>query len=162
MKNISKKKIIIIAVVIVILLLPAMAGGDDTETVEAAPVETESTAGIEEQGTDYHEYGEQLSVIDNGDGVCILKYKVQSQLTNALTIEQNYYNVCNFVTSGQADGFQELQYWAVADTQDGQDTKIISFTVPADVIESIKSGNTLPNAIEDELSDLWVLPSLLN
>jgi hypothetical protein len=163
-----KKKTIIIAVVVILLLLIALAGGEedgDNQTVstvsaEFEPAATEAPEESREEETAFSDFGEQLSLIDNGEGVCVLKYKINSQLTDKLTIEQNYYTVCNFVTSGQADGFQEIQYWAIADTQDGDETKVISFTVNADTIEAIKNGNVLPTTLEDSLEDLWILPSL--
>lgn len=43
---------------------------------------------------------------------------------------------------------------------DGSESKVISFTVPKDLIDKIKSGSVLPIELGDYVTDLWILPSL--
>lgn len=107
----------------------------------------------------YNDYGEQLSLIET-DGVCVLKYKITSQMTNKMTIRQNYYTVANFILDGGGDRYDEIQYWAVADMRDGSESKVISFTVPKKTIEAVKAGKLVAIELGDYVDDLWVLQSL--
>ncbi|MBR2835844.1 MAG: hypothetical protein IKE43_09105 [Coriobacteriales bacterium] len=109
------------------------------------------------------QFGDLLSVIDNGYGTVVIKAKVNSQLTNKQTIDQNYYNACDFIRHADLTGIDEVQYWAVADTSDGDEIKIISFSIPRDVINMIQNtdfpDNTLSNYIQND--DFFILGSLL-
>lgn len=104
--------------------------------------------------------GELLDVKENDD-VLIVKAKIKSQLTDELTIKQNYHNAESIIKSG-GDKFKEIQYWAVADSADGEEIKIISFTVPEDVIKGTANGDTVATQYPDLVADLWILPSLLS
>ena len=77
-----------------------------------------------------------------------------------MTIEQNYYNVCDLIKNQGLDAYDEVQYWAVADTTSGDEAKVISFTVPKSVIAKIASGNFPDNTLGDYVEDLWIHPSL--
>ena len=46
--------------------------------------------------------------------------------------------------------------------EDGEESKVISFTLDEDLINKVANNNTnyLPTNIEDKLIDLWILPSL--
>ena len=113
-----------------------------------------------EETQNFNEYGEQVSMIEN-EGVCVLKYRIESSLTNRLTIQQNYHTVENFIKYGGGDQYDEIQYWAVATMSDGSEGKVISFTVSKELIENIKAGNVVAIEFEDYVDDLWILPSLL-
>lgn len=104
-------------------------------------------------------YGEQLSLIETGD-ICVLKYKIETQSTSKLTINQNYYTIVSFIMDGGGDQYSEIQYWAVADMRDGTESKVISFTVPGKVIQSIADGRITANKLGDYVEELWILPSL--
>lgn len=102
--------------------------------------------------------GEILDVNENGD-VLIIKAKISFLLTDKQTISQNYHNAEAIIKSG-GDKFKEIQYWAVADMQDGSESKVISFTVPEDVIQGVANQNIVATQLPDLITDLWILPSL--
>ena len=108
--------------------------------------------------------GEILDVNANGTTL-IVKAKVNSLLNNKQTVDQNYYNACEIIRSLGDLKISELQYWAVSEAQSGDDIKIISFTVPSDVIAKV-SGSTsttfADNTLAGMVTDLWILPSLQN
>ena len=96
----------------------------------------------------FNDYGELLDLTET-DGICVLKYKITSSATKKMTVNQNYYTVVNFIKDGGGDQYDEIQYWAVADMQDGSESKVISFTVSKDLIEKIKAGTVLPTKMGD-------------
>lgn len=108
-------------------------------------------------------YGELLELNDNREasGVVVVKVKISASTTNDLTIAQNYHNAVDFI---QNQGFDdcELQYWAVADMSDGSENKVISFTVPQDVVGQVAAGDVVATQLPDLVADLWILPSLQN
>ncbi len=104
-------------------------------------------------------YGELLHVTTL-DGICVVKYKVTSQLTKKLTVRQNYENLIGHVIDNDCSQYKEIQYWAVADMRDGSEAKIISFTVPDWLIAEIATGSILAHDLPDNLTDLWIHPSL--
>lgn len=90
----------------------------------------------------------------------IVKARINPQLTNKQTINQNYYNACGIIRSFGDNHFSELQYWAVSKMKDGSESKVISFTVSKDIIDRISKGDFPDNTLEQYLDDLWILPSL--
>lgn len=106
------------------------------------------------------EFGDLLSVNNGGDGVVVVKAKIKPSYSNKATIEQNYYTVCDLIQNHGFDTCTELQYWAVADMTDGSESKVISFTVNSDTIQTIKGGNFPDNLLGDYVDDLYILPSL--
>ncbi len=104
-------------------------------------------------------FGKFLSSQTTGSTI-VIKAKIDSNLTNKMTIEQNYYNVCDLIKNQGLDAYDEVQYWAVADTTSGDEAKVISFTVPKSVIDKIASGNFPDNTLGDYVEDLWIHPSL--
>ena len=79
-----------------------------------------------------------------------------------MTIDQNYHNVEDLIKNQGCDKFDEIQYWAVADMTDGSESKVISFTVDSDLIQKIKTSAVVAIQMGDYVSDLYILPSLLN
>lgn len=106
-------------------------------------------------------HGEFLSSNITED-ILVIKTKIEPNLNNKLTISQNEFNVEDIIKNQGGDQFNEIQYWAVADMEDGSESKVISFTLDKNLIDSVKSGNTPANQIIDKSSDVWVLPSLKN
>ena len=104
-------------------------------------------------------FGELVSVNKNGS-IVVIKAKIHPVLDNDLTIKQNYFNVCDLIKNQGLNIFDEVQYWAIADTVDGQEIKVISFTVPKDTIELVTSDRFPENLLGDYVEDLWILPSL--
>ena len=111
------------------------------------------------------QYGELLSTTTNnidGKEVIVIKAKIESSLTNTLTINKNYYNVADMIKNQGCDKFDEIQYWAVADMTSGNEAKVISFTLNSDIIKQIKGEKIVDIQIGDYADDLWILPSLKN
>ena len=69
----------------------------------------------------------------------VVKAKIEPSFSNKATIDQNYYNVCDIIRDQNGGVFHEIQYWAVADMTSGEESKVISFTVPKDMIDLIAS-----------------------
>lgn len=90
----------------------------------------------------------------------VIKAKIQPSMTNKMTVDQNYYNICDIIRNQCGEQYDEIQYWAVADMADGSEGKVISFTVPKSVIETIATKQFADNQLGDYVTDLWILPSL--
>ncbi len=178
---------LILGIVLFVIILGAIASStDDTSkttsknlsseksTTETQP-KTESVTSVsqisQEKSTesqtvqpDYDlQNGELLSTITNnidGKEVIVVKAKIKSNLTNKLTIDQNYYNVADMIKNQGCDKFDEIQYWAVADMTSGDEAKVISFTLSSDTIKEIKDEKIVDNQIGNYADDLWILPSL--
>lgn len=137
-----------------------------TTTTTATSVETTEAATSAEDESGYSlKFGDLLSAIENnidGKNVIVVKAKITSRLTNKMTIDQNYHNVEDLIKNQGCDKFDEIQYWAVADMADGSEGKVISFTVDSDLIQEIKSSAVVAIQMGDYVSDLYILPSLLN
>ena len=105
-------------------------------------------------------YGELESVNYGGSGVVVVKGKISAQMSDDLTISQNYYSACELIQKRGFDTCQELQYWAVADMADGSEAKVVSFTLDRATIEGVADGSILENQLSDHVSDLYIHPSL--
>ena len=119
-----------------------------------------SLYGIPTQGKEYKiQHGEFLSSTVNGK-IIVIKAKITPNLTNSLTIKQNYLNVGDLIRNQGLDEFDEIQYWAVADMTDGSEAKVISFTVPKKTISAVANASLSASDLGDYVDDLWILPSL--
>lgn len=105
------------------------------------------------------EHGNLVETTVNGNTL-IIKVKIEPLLTNKMTINQNYFNVEDIIKNQDGNKFDVIDYWAVADMQDGSEGKVISFTLEKDVIKNIYDGNIVANQIGNYVKDLWILPSL--
>ena len=105
------------------------------------------------------EFGDLLDVNVSGTTV-VIKAKIQPSYSNEATIHQNYFSVCDIIKNQGGDKYDSIQYWAVADMTDGSEGKVISFTVPKQIIDRVASGEIVDNKLGDYLDDLWILPSL--
>lgn len=160
------------------LFLLASLGSDSSEATESTTVETteesttvetteettqETTEKITKETEISMEFGEIESVIYNnidGKSVAVVKAKITPSYSNEATINQNYFNVEDLIVNQGFDKYDEIQYWAVADMTNGSESKVISFTVDAEVIDLLKNKKIPANMLGDYLDDLWVLPSL--
>lgn len=106
------------------------------------------------------EHGELLSVIYSGDGLVVVKTKIESSFSDSATINQNYYNVCDLIENHGFNTCSELQYWAVADMSDGSEAKVISFTLDSDTIQGVYNGTIVDRQLDEYVDDLFILPSL--
>ena len=149
------KKLLVFLIVLAFALCLAACGSSADTSPKSEPGPAEIDGGLK--------YGELLELNDNREinGVVVVKAKIAPSSTNDLTVAQNYHNAVDLIANqGFADC--ELQYWAVADMSDGSEGKVISFTVPADIVEKVASGNVVATQLPDLVSDLWILPSLSN
>lgn len=105
------------------------------------------------------EHGDLLDTKINGTTL-VIKTKITPSFSNKATIDQNYFNVCDIIKKQGGNDYEEIQYWAVADMTDGSEGKVISFTVPKDVIDSVYAEKIVDNKLGDYVEDLWILPSL--
>ena len=104
-------------------------------------------------------FGELLEVNESDDKV-VVKAKIEPSTSNKTTIDQNGYNVEDLILNQGFDKYDEIQYWAVADMTDGEESKAISFTVNKELITKIKNKEVVGNQIVDNASDTYILPSL--
>lgn len=105
-------------------------------------------------------FGELQSVYYNGDGMFVVKAKIKPQASNKQTIDQNYHSACKLITDNGFNSCNEIQYWAVADMTNGSESKVISFTISQDLIQAIADKKIVAANLEENLNDLWILPSL--
>lgn len=144
-KKASKPLIIIVAVAFAILfiVLIATSGGDKDDSSS--------------DKTDKVISGELLDVnINDADNIAVVKVKIDTGMGGKTAVDKNYYNVADLIKNKGYDKYNEVQYWAVADTTDGNETKVISFTVSKDLIDKIKNGQVVDNQLGDYVDDLWV------
>ncbi len=92
----------------------------------------------------------------------IVKAKIPSSSTNGQIPLRCYKTVCDMICEQGCDVFDEIQFWAVADTTAGDETKVISFTVPGDVIKVVAENDPamFVKTLGDYTEDLWMLPSI--
>lgn len=100
--------------------------------------------------------------VDTNKYYCVIKAKIESSYSNKATIDQNFYNVEDFIKNQNGTKYDEIQYWAVADMSSGEEAKVISFTLDKDIINKIYNTEIPLNQLQDYLSDIWILPSLQN
>lgn len=105
-------------------------------------------------------HGELVESTKVGSSGIVIKAKISPSYSNKSTIDQNYFNIEDFVKNQGGDQYDEIQYWAVADMTDGSEGKVISFTLNKELIQAIKNGNVFPTEYENYLEDLYILPSL--
>lgn len=138
--------------------------GDEVLLSPSAPVPN-TTTGTEEATESQQEeaislqYGELLSLHEQ-DGIAVVKAKIAPSFSNSATVSQNYYNIEALVKKHGFDKYDKVQYWAVADMTDGSEQKVISFTVPHDVLTKIAAGKLAINQLGSYVTDLWVHQSL--
>lgn len=151
----------IVFILSVLLAVSMSACGSSASSSSAAGDSASSASQTEDAHSVQH--GELLSWNENdldGKKVLVVKAKIKPNLTNKLTIDQNYYNVADIIKKQNGNEFDEIQYWAVAEMTDGSDSKVISFTLDNETINSIADGSILDNQIGDYAKDLFVHNSL--
>lgn len=91
---------------------------------------------------------------------CIIKAKIEPSYNNKATIHQNFFNVEDFIKNQNGNTYDEIQYWAVADMTDGEEEKVISFTVDKKIIDDLYNDKIAANMLDSYLNDFWVIESL--
>lgn len=160
-------------------IYPASAADISTPEVSNAPEEAETPAssvpdnspvvfdfsssdfpfGEVDTGSLEIQHGELLSVFYN-DGIVVVKAKIQPNLTNNLTIEQNYFNIGDLIKNHGFNTCDELQYWAVADMTSGEEVKVISFDLDKSTIDNLYNEKIFENQLEDYVDNLFIHISL--
>lgn len=168
----------IITSLMAVLLLLALAGctitdpedatqsQDQQDPVATAPADPIVTTADPEQSDDdgeestMLEYGDLISINDNRDsnGVVVVKAKVYPLPNGNFLVLQNYYNVIGLIQDHDFTDC-EMQYWAVADI-DGDEIKVISFTMPPELVAQVVDGGDMATQLEDLVEDLYVHSSL--
>lgn len=105
------------------------------------------------------EFGELISKTITGDTL-IIKAKIEPSINNEKTVSQNGFNVEDLIHNQGADKFEEIQYWAVADMNDGSEEKVVSFTLTKEQIDNVKNKTIVGNKLVDSSTDVWIHPSL--
>lgn len=110
-------------------------------------------------------HGELLSAIEsenNAGKVIVFKAKITPSMNNKLTVSQNYFNVVDLIEKQGCTEYDQIQYWAVADMTDGSESKVVSFTLNSDLIQTIANANGRFAAAElgKYVDELYILPSL--
>ncbi|MDK0626377.1 hypothetical protein P5F04_05590 [Clostridium perfringens] len=156
-----RKGLIIFFSFIIIASIALGCGSDKTKKIEETKIE-ESSGEINknsEGNISKLKHGELLYVNIN-DKILIIKAKISPSYNNKATIKQNGFNVEDIILNQGGDLFDEIQYWAVADMTNGDESKVISFTLTKDQINAVKNKQLLGNQIVDQANDVWILPSL--
>ena len=55
----------------------------------------------------------------------MIKAKIESNISKKLTVSQNGFNVEDLILNQEAEKYNEIQYWAVADMADGTESKVV-------------------------------------
>lgn len=107
-------------------------------------------------------YGKVLSqdeTEENGKQVCALKVKIQAKRTKDQTVEQNYYNIIQFVKNNP-DKYDEIHYEGVAENSGGEEVKAVTFDVSKELIQSIRGGTVEAKDIPEKAENLYILYTL--
>lgn len=104
-------------------------------------------------------FGEVGEINQLGDSVTIQAI-IKPNLTNKMTIEQNYTNVEQLIKKNGFDTCDSIRYWAVIEDNDIT-AKIIQFDLSKNVIDMIYSEKIFGSQIADYATDLWIVPALL-
>ena len=145
-----KKKILTLLLIVISSI--SILGCSNTEVNEESG---------NDKGTYKIKHGELLEENVNDD-VLVIKAKIEPSMNNKLTISQNGFNIEDIIKNQGGDKFKEIQYWAVADMSNGEESKVVSFTLNENLINNIKDGKIVANQIIDNAQDVYILPSLQN
>ena len=151
-----KKKII--GLISAVLVVSTLVGCGATDSFKEGLEEGMAEAKQEDNSVKL-KFGELLDINESDDKV-VVKAKIEPSTSNKTTIDQNGYNVEDLILNQGFDKYDEIQYWAVADMTDGEESKAISFTVNKELITKIKNKEVVGNQIVDNASDTYILPSL--
>lgn len=104
-------------------------------------------------------HGELQDVTTNGSSI-VLKAKIKSSYSKEATIQGCFFSVYEAIQDYGLNQYSQLQYWAVADMTNGTEQKVISFTIPQDVLEGVANETILENQLINYATDVWLAPAL--
>ena len=166
------KKIVLLFLALFLLSGCTQLNSNPTENNNSSENQSEEkdTKNKEKQDEYKIPHGELLDVKEtcldyNDDNSCnnyilVIKTKIEKRYSNKATINQNYFNIADYIRKNDVSKFSEIQYWAVADMTNGNESKVVSFTVPKTVIDGIIAENIVDNQLGNYVSDLYILESL--
>ena len=152
------KKLIIISVIALVALCLCACGSEEPPVVLDFSEPTAFAQEVDITGLRMH-HGDLQSVTQNGDKV-IIKAKITSNLTNEMTVKQNYLAVADLIRLNGFNTAGEIEYWAVADMTDGSESKVVQFTLDKITIDGIYNETILSTDVGDYATDVWIHPSL--
>ncbi len=102
----------------------------------------------------------EVGEINQLDNSVTIQAIIKPNLTNKMTIGQNYTNVEYLIKKNGFNTCDGIRYWAVV--EDGDTTiKVIQFDLSKDIIDMIYSEKLFGSQIPDYATDLWIAPALL-
>lgn len=160
-----KKLLTMVLGLILCMSLVGCGGDNSSDTNDTSDNKTNNVSSSSEsndaEGEYTIKYGEFIESHETDDNGIVIKAKIKPNATNKLTIDQNGYNVEDLIKNQGCDKFDKIDYWAVADMEDGSESKVVAFTIDSKVIQGIKDGNIVANEIIDTYADdVYILPSL--
>lgn len=99
------------------------------------------------------------------DMVLIFKVKIDMSYNNKSTIDQNYYNVFDYINnnSDKIKKYSKIDYVAITTTETGDEYKIISFEVDKDVINGVINNNIkTAQELGEVIDNQFISPNLKN
>lgn len=102
----------------------------------------------------------EVGEINQLDNSITIQAIIKPNLTNKMTIGQNYANVEQLIKKNGFNTCDSIRYWAVVEDNDTT-TKVIQFDLSKDVIDMIYSEKIYESQIADYATDLWISPVLL-
>lgn len=158
-------------------MLTACGGADNSSAAQNSDPSTTQSESRAETGDTSNNAGDQSksdqaytvlhgTLLDaNPDGgtdgnTLVIKVKITGSYSNKATVDQNYYNIEDIVKNQGGTSFECIDYWAVADMSNGEEAKVVAFTVSADTIRALSNGNIATNKLGEYVDDLYIHPSL--
>lgn len=166
--------LVVLLWVIIILAFCSNKKSDDNAPTEKSIEDTSKVEEFEdmadtvpdetqEEDTLKLKHGELISAFEDAEkGTIIIKAKIKGIGSNKLTIKQNYLNMEDFIKNKDGNTYNEIQYWAVSDMSSGEESKVISFTMDKDLIDSVYNEKVFASDMENYVSDLYIHESLLS
>lgn len=113
---------------------------------------------VDPQGLRLH-FGEVGEINQLGNSVTIQAI-IEPNLTNKMTIEQNYTNVEYLVKENGFNTCDSIRYWAIV-KNNSVTIKVIQFDLSKNVIDAIYSEKIFGSQIPDYATDLWINKTLI-
>ncbi len=162
--NMPKKIIVILCAISVILICFISCRNNNPSNIIPAGTPL-STVTPETSTTNEYTlmFGELLDIQTSGGtygDVLVIKADMSSAYSNKAIIKESFMNIENIIQEQNIAGYSSIDYWAIATMVDGSKSKVISFTVPSDMITKIKSGSLSRDSYANELQEYWVHPAL--
>ncbi len=123
---------------------------------------------VEESGSETTVSDMEVS-LPSGDAVSVNLSDLQDKLSAYVTVsvaapeekEDTAKHIANAVDLIQNQGFDqydEIRYAAVAKVITPYPSKVLHFTLDRETIDKVKNGELTADTLEEQLTDLWVLP----